>query len=106
MAPNSDLPQRSGIEPEPPMDLTLAEVCLACEVQSEWVVELVDEGVLAPAGPEPERWRFNVTHLRRVRVASHLQRDLGVNSAGAALAVELLEQIAALHARLGLLGED
>ena len=106
MAPNRDLPQRSAIDPEPPMDLTLAEVCSACAVQSELVLELIDEGVLAPAGPEPERWRFNVTHLRRVRVASHLQRDLGVNSAGAALAVELLEHIAALHARLGLTAED
>jgi chaperone modulatory protein CbpM len=103
MARKSDLPQRTGIVPEEPTELTLAEVCRACAVQTEFIVELVEEGVLAPVGPEPERWRFTYTHLRRVRVASRLQHDLGVNLAGAALALELLEEIEALRARLQVL---
>jgi chaperone modulatory protein CbpM len=37
-------------------------------------------------------------------VASRLQRDLGVNLAGAALALELLQEIEALRARLKVLG--
>jgi chaperone modulatory protein CbpM len=106
MARNDDLPQPSGSVPEEPTELTLAEVCRACSVQIEFVVELVKEGVLAPVGQEPERWRFTYAHMRLVRVASRLERDLGVNLAGAALALELLEEIEALRARLQALGGE
>jgi len=104
MARNNDLPQRTGIVPEEPTELTLAEVCRASAVQTEFIFELVEEGVLAPVGQEPQRWRFTCSHLRRVQVASHLQRDLGVNLAGAALALDLLEEIETLRARLQVLG--
>jgi chaperone modulatory protein CbpM len=60
--------------------------------------------VLAPLGQEPERWRFTYAHLRRVRVVSRLERDLGINLAGAALALELLEEIETLRTRLQVLG--
>jgi chaperone modulatory protein CbpM len=96
--------QRTGNVPGDPAELTLAEIRRACAVETEFIVELVEEGVLAPVGQDPQRWRFTYSHLRRVRVASHLQRDLGVNLAGAALALELLDQIEALRARLQVLG--
>jgi len=54
-----------------------------------------------PEGTAPERWRFPGMQLRRARVAVRLQRDLGVNTAGAALALQLLDEIEALRARLG-----
>lgn len=103
---NNDLPQRTEIVPEEPAELTLAEICRACAVQTEFIVELVEEGVLEPVGQEPQRWRFTYTHLRRVRVASHLQRDLRVNLAGAALGLELLDEIEALRARLQVMGGE
>ena len=63
-----------------------------------------DAGILEPSGDRPavesaEDWEFHVSSVRRVRTVVHLQRDLGVNLAGAALALELLDQIAALKAR-------
>jgi len=94
------LPQPSAIILEDQTDLTISEVCLACAVQVETIVELVDEGVLSPIGREPHRWRFTGTHLRRATVAIRLQRDLGVNLAGAALALQLLDELEALQARL------
>ncbi len=106
MARKNDSSQATGIVPEEPTELTLTEVCRVCGVKTEFIVELVEEGVLAPVGHEPQRWRFTSVHLRRVRVASHLQRDLGVNLAGAALALELLEEIETLRARLQVLGGD
>lgn len=106
MARESDLPERSTLVSEEATELTLAEVSRACSVRTEFVVELVQEGALAPAGQEPERWRFTSTHLRRVAVASRLERDLGVNLAGAALALELLDEIEALRERLQVLGGD
>ena len=81
--------------------LSLEELCRACGTQVEQLAALVDEGVIAPEGAEPERWRFSGMQLRRARVAVRLQRDLGVNTAGAALALQLMDEIEVLRARLG-----
>lgn len=100
------LPQLSAIILEEQTGLTLTEVCQACAVRVEFIVGLVDEGVLDPIGREPHRWRFTGTHLRRATVARRLQRDLGINRAGAALALQLLDEIEILQARLSKTGHD
>jgi chaperone modulatory protein CbpM len=80
--------------------VTVAELCSACGVDATLIVEMVDYGILEPTGPEPTDWVFRAASLRRVFTVARLQRDLGVNLAGAALAVELLERIALLESRL------
>jgi chaperone modulatory protein CbpM len=82
--------------------ITLDELCGACTVRTEEVVTLVREGVLDPVdGPlrreDAPSWRFHITSVRRVRTVVRLQRDLGVNLPGAALALELLDRIAELE---------
>lgn len=85
--------------------ITLDELCRHCTVHAEEVVTMVREGILDPAGEEPEtapagHWRFHISSVRRVRTAVRLQRDLGVNLPGAALALELLDRIAELERTL------
>lgn len=81
--------------------LSLDELCRVTAVQTDWLIMLVDEGIIEPAtGDEASTWCFNVSSLRRVRTVLHLQQDLGVNIAGAALTLELLEEIDRLRDRL------
>ena len=82
------------------VEMTLAQLCQACELSEAQIIELVEQGVIDPLGPEPAEWRFVSVSLRRVRITGNLQRDLGVNAPGAALALELLEEIEELRARL------
>ena len=98
------LPQLAGIVLDEQAELTLSELCRACAAQAELIIELVEEGVLEPIGPEPARWRLTAVHLRRARVAVRLQRDLGLNLAGAALALPLLDEVEVLRARLRAMG--
>ena len=100
------LPQLSGIILEELSELTLADLSRACAVQADCIVELVEDGLIVPVGREPHRWRFSGIHMRRATVALRLQRDLGVNLAGAALALQLLEEVEALRARLKAMGYD
>lgn len=81
-------------------EITLAELTRTCRVHTEWVMELVEEGVLEPLQPGAPQWRFAATSIVRVEKARRLQRDLGVNLPGVALALQLLERIDALEARL------
>ncbi len=98
------LPQLSGSILEEQTELTLDELGCACAVHVDYIIELVEEGVLTPVGGEPLFWRFSGIHMRRATVALRLQRDLGVNPAGAALALHLLDEVDELRARLRVLG--
>ncbi len=77
--------------------ITLVEVCRIFEVSAERVIELVDEGVIEAEGREPQQWRFDATAFERLRAALRLERDLGVNPAGAALVLDLLEELRRLR---------
>ena len=81
-------------------EITLAELTRSCRVHTDWVMELVEEGVLEPVQPGGPQWRFSATSVVRVQKVRRLQRDLGVNLPGIALALQLLERIDALEARL------
>ena len=77
--------------------VSLADLCRSCTVETRTITTLVAEGILDPAGEDVEHWRFTIGSLRRVKTVIHLQRDLGVNLAGAALALDLLDRIAELE---------
>ncbi|MDJ0699155.1 MAG: chaperone modulator CbpM [Woeseiaceae bacterium] len=81
--------------------LTLAELCQASQLPAERVIELVQEGVVEPVGEDPASWSFRGVSLRRIRCAQRLEDDLGVNTAGIALALDLLDELKRLRARLG-----
>lgn len=80
--------------------LALQELCERCGLSEETVRAYVEEGVVEVEGDDIARWRFSEVSLVRVQKAHRLERDLGLNAAGAALALELMARIDALRARL------
>ena len=94
----------ANIVTEDATELTLADLCRACGAHADIIIELVSEGVIEITSAEQslsqEHWRFTGVHLLRAKVAMRLHRDLGVNFAGAALALQLMEELAEARARL------
>lgn len=80
--------------------LTAAELCHTFQLSADQLKELVDEGLIEPLIQEEGQWRFQGASLRRIHYALRLNRDLGVNWAGAALALELLDELKRLRIRL------
>lgn len=80
--------------------LSLTELAQRGSVHIEIIVELVQEGVLEPQGEKPEQWRFTGPDLIRLRRALNLQRDLDLNLPGIALAIDLLEELDELRAKI------
>ena len=82
--------------------MTIAELSHASRTPQELIMSWVSEGVLSPVGSSPEDWRFSGDSLRRAKTAAHLTHDLELNVPGVALALDLLDEIAQLRARLNI----
>jgi chaperone modulatory protein CbpM len=80
--------------------LAVGDVCRMCSVGMDVVVEFVELGVIVSQGAQPPQWLLPADAVNRLRIASRLMRDLGVNASGAALAIELLESRNELERRL------
>lgn len=81
-------------------EITVVELCRVCSVDVTVVDELVGEGILEPRGGASDDRRFPYSSVRRTHTVVHLQRDLGLNLAGAALALDLLDRIEYLRSQL------
>jgi len=90
----------NGILLDEHTELTLNDLCRACSSPAEWIIELVSEGILEPISYQQTQWRFTGVSLQKAQTAVRLQRDLGINIAGIALALELLDENKSLQARL------
>ncbi len=99
MADRESFDQGSTIV-EQEVRFTLVQLSQACGSRTERLIALVEEGVLEPSGTAPADWLFEGRSLRRARLALRLERDLELNEAGVALALELLDEISELRARL------
>jgi len=73
------------------------ELCKVSTVEKQFVVQLVEHGILDPKGREESEWQFAQTQLRMVRKAAALKRDLHVNVPGIGLILQLLEELEQLR---------
>ena len=96
---------------------SLGEICERCGVPADIVVEMVEYGlnpgeyfVYIPTPPataprssditdpaDNDRWQFDTDALLRMSRAQRLRRDLELDPAGLALALELLDEIDTLQ---------
>jgi chaperone modulatory protein CbpM len=77
--------------------LSVADLCRLFAVDERQIIDLVEEGALSVVEIETREWRFSGATLRRARIALRLERDLGINAPGAALVLELLEELEELR---------
>ena len=75
------------------IEFTLDEICRIVGVQEQLVVEIVEEGIVEPFGSAPSQWRFTGVAVTRIQRVIRLQQEFEVNLPGAALALELLDEI-------------
>lgn len=87
---------------ESDIDFSLEELCEACHRSPDFIYELIEFGAINPEGT-PETWRFNSNEFHRIQRILRLQKDLEVNLAGAALAIDLMEKIDKLQAQVEIL---
>lgn len=76
--------------------ITSQEICQRFDLSTDALVEIVEHGIVEPESgyPEghPEQWSFDVEYVITLRRATRLHRDLGIDWAGIALVLDLLEE--------------
>lgn len=80
--------------------MTLVELSLAHALSVDQVLEMVMEGILEPIGSTRDEWHFTELHFHHAGIAVRLQRDLGINLPGVALALQLLQELQDMKQRL------
>ena len=80
--------------------LTLIELSHSVGIRERHVIALVEHGLVDPVGDTPGEWRFDEQATARLRRAIRLRRDLRINTAGATLALDLLDELARLRTEL------
>jgi chaperone modulatory protein CbpM len=83
--------------------MTLDELIDASHVSPDFIRELIDYGILYQSAGSPAEWAFEPLHLKRVKTAERLQRDLEVNMQGIAIVLDLLDEMEEMQAKLALL---
>ena len=91
---------------EEEVKLTLAQLSRRSCLSAESILEMMEYGVIEPYQPSTEKWLFKGDSVNRLRCAQRLKRDLGVNTAGAALALDLLQEMNRMRVRLRRLEEQ
>ncbi len=79
---------------------TVDELCLACNVDPNWISGLVEHGVIEPIGQAGADWQFTSLAILRIAKAKRLERDLNLNPPGVAIVLDLLDEIDDLRAQL------
>jgi chaperone modulatory protein CbpM len=98
--PSSNDQALSGAIFEESAVLTVKDLSRMCGVDERHIVEFVEEGVLTVVEINTAEWHFTGAALRRTRLALRLERDLELNLAGVALALELMEELEHLRREL------
>lgn len=78
--------------------LSVEEICEICGIEAVTIRDLIAYDIIVPSGSDPETWVFDMVQLKRLQTALRLQRDLELNLAGAALVLDLLEEMDELRA--------
>ena len=80
--------------------LTLEALAAAGDLHPDLVARFVSYGLITPALPEKGAPEFEAAWVHRLRKIRRLRRDLHMNLAGLAVALDLLDRIEALQREL------
>ena len=81
-------------------NLSLEEFAKACHVQTNWVIERVEAGILHTLSHQSFTFAFSSTDLIRAKRLVATERDFDANQELAALVVDLIEEVNYLKNKL------
>jgi chaperone modulatory protein CbpM len=75
----------------------LDTICEAADIPHNTLIEIVTHGIVKPDGESPTDWTFEWHSVTVINKANRLHRDLDIDWAGIALAMDLLDELESLR---------
>lgn len=75
------------------VQLDMRTLCQEADITADWVIEIVEHGIVEPSGRTPEDWLFDDCAPVTLKRAVKLHQELELEWEGVALALELLEEV-------------
>ena len=72
---------------------TSKAICLYHQISNDTLSDMVSWGIATPSGSTPKSWLFSQDDYDRIGSASRFKKDLDINVPGAAMALQLLEEL-------------
>jgi len=102
---NIERPASQAVVVETELQFSIMELSRICGTDVSTLEALVNEGVLTPLELQSSQWVFSGAALPRARKATRLLLELDLNVAGAALVIDLMEEVETLRSRLRRAGD-
>ena len=80
------------------IQISFPDLCELTELPGTTVIEIVEQGIIEPAGEGPDSWSFSTQMIVVTKKAQRLHRDLGIDWSGIGLALTLLDEVEKLRA--------
>ena len=77
--------------------VSFKEFCQVTNLASAALIEIVEQGIVEPAGDTPENWAFNTQMIAVTKKALRLHNDLDIDWSGIALALSLIDELEQLR---------
>lgn len=78
---------------------SIEEICLATDLPSQTIIEIVELGIIEPGGKHPKNWVFSTHMITITKRACRLHNDLEIDWPGIALAIDLIDELDQLRAQ-------
>ena len=103
MSKDKDDTEMKGVLMDTHTEISFVEVCQTFQVSEAFLTELIEHGLFKPSGTNIKKLTFDYHTVSRIQSAKRMQQDLGINTAGVVLALELLEELQQVRDELTIL---
>lgn len=93
----------TGVLVDESVQLTFVEVCHHYDLSEDVLMDILEHGLLSDVNMPHKNLVFRGHELQKILSACRLHRDLGINSPGVILALELLDELNDLQQQLQIL---
>lgn len=85
------------------VSISSVEICQKCRISEELLLEMLEHGLLDSEAFDLKSVTFDYQTLEKIELVKRLMQDLGINLAGVALVLDLLEALDKAHDELRIL---